>query len=66
MKDPVDLAIVEGVLEVLILCIMVKVIVESGVVDSVYIDMSVGSRKEFSEKGIMPLGIGSMGRIEFL
>ena len=45
---------------------MVEVIIKLGVIDGVYVDMSVDTRKEFSEKGIMPLGISSMGRVEFL
>ena len=42
-ENPVDLAIVQGVLEVLVLGVMVKVIIELGIVDGVYIDMVMGS-----------------------
>ena len=55
--------IVQGVLEVLILCVMVEVVVQTGVVDIVYIDMLVGAGKGFSE-GVMSLGISSVGRVE--
>ena len=37
MEDSVDLVIVQGVLEVLVLCVMVKVIIELGIIDSVYV-----------------------------
>ena len=37
-----------------------------GVIDSVYIDMAVGSGKWFPEEGIMSLGVGGMGRVEIL
>ena len=52
-------------LEVLILHIMVKVVIEVRVIDNVYIYMSMGPGKEFSE-GVMPLDICGMGRIKVL
>ena len=57
--------IVQGVLEVLVLHIMVEVVVEAGVIDCVNVDMAVGAGKGFS-KGVVPLGIGSMGRVKIL
>ena len=63
-EDSIDLAIVQGMLEVLVLHVMVKVIIEAGVVDSVYIDMAMGSGEWFPEEGIMSLGVGGMGSIE--
>ena len=65
-EDPVDLVIVQRMLEVLVLRVMVQVVIETRVVDSVYVDMSVGSGKRFSEKGVVPLGIGGMGRVKIL
>ena len=66
MENPVDSMIVQGVLEVLILHVVVEVIIEARIIDSVYVDVVVGSGKWFPEEGIMPLGIGSMGRVEIL
>ena len=66
MKDPVDLAIVQGVLEVLILHVMVEVVIEARIVDSVYIDVAVGSGEWFSEERVVPLDIGSVGRVKIL
>ena len=37
MKNPVDLVVVQGVLEVLILSVIVKIVIESGVVDGIYV-----------------------------
>ena len=65
-ENPVDLAIVQGMLEVLILRVMVEVVIEVGIIDSVYVDMTMGSGKGFSEKGVVPLGIGGVGNIEVL
>ena len=56
--------VVQGVLEVLIFHIVVKVIVEAGIVDSVYIDMSMGMRKELLEEGVVLLGVSGVGRIK--
>ena len=53
--------IVQRVLEVLVLCIMVEVIIELGIIDSIYVDMSVGLGKGFSKEGIVPLDISCMG-----
>ena len=63
LKDSVDLAIVQRMLEVLILCIMVGVFIESEVIDSVYVDVAVGSGKRFPEEGIVLLGVCGMGRV---
>ena len=52
-------------LEVLILCVMVEVIVEAGVIDSVYVEVSVGAGKGFLE-GVVLLCINSMDGIEVL
>ena len=49
-KDSVDLMIVQRVLEILVLHIVVKIVIEVGVVDSVYVDMSVGAEKGFSKE----------------
>ena len=65
-EDSIDLAIVQRVLKVLILCIVVKVVIEPRVIDSVYVDMVVGAGKGFPEEGIVPLGVGSMGRVKIL
>ena len=65
-EDPIDLAIVQGVLEVLVLCVVVKVIIKVGVVDSVYVHMSVGARKGFSEERVVPLGISGVGGVKIL
>ena len=65
-ENPVNLVIVQRVLEVLILHVMVQVFIEVGVVDGVYINMAVGARKGFSEEGVMPLGISSVGRVKIL
>ena len=58
--------IVQGVLEVLVLHVVVEVVIEVGVVDSVYVHMSVGARKGFSKERVMPLGISGMGRVKVL
>ena len=58
--------IVQGVLEVLILHVMVKVVIEAGIIDSVYIDMLVGLGKWLPEKGVVLLGISGMGGVEVL
>ena len=63
-KDSIDLVIVQGVLEVLVLHVVVEVVIELGVVDSVYVDMVVGMEKGFPEKGIMSLGVYSMGGVK--
>ena len=66
LENSVDLAIVQRVLEVLVLHIMVKVIIEARVIDSVYVDVAMGSGKGFLEKGIMSLDICSVGGIKVL
>ena len=58
--------IVQGVLEVLILHVMVEVVIEAGIVDSVYVNVVVGSEKCFPEEGIMSLHVSGMGCIEIL
>ena len=65
-KDSIDLVIVQGVLEVLVLHVMVKVIIEVGVVDSVYVDMAVGLGKWFPEEGIVPLSVSGVGGVKIL
>ena len=41
----------------MVLRVMVEVVVEMGVIDSVYIDMAVGSREGFLEEGVVLLSI---------
>ena len=53
-------------LEVLVLCVIVEVVIKARVMDSVYIYMSVGVGEGFSEEGIMPLGVSSVGGVEIL
>ena len=60
VEDPVDLAVVQGVLEVLVLCVVVEVVVEMGIIDGVYVDMSVGAGEGFSEERVVLLGISGM------
>ena len=64
MEDSVDLVIAQGVLEVLVLCVIVKIVVEARVIDSVHVYVSVGVEEEFLEEGIVLLGVCSMGRVE--
>ena len=66
MENPVNKAIVQGVLEVLVLYVMVQVIIEVRVIDGIYIDVLVGVRKGFSEKGVMSLGVSGVGRVVIL
>ena len=63
-EDPIDEVIVQGVLEVLVLCVVVKVIIEAGIIDGVYVDMAMGLGKGFSKEGVISLGVSSMGRVE--
>ena len=65
-EDSVDLVIVQGVLEVLVLHVVVEVVIEVGIIDSVYVDMSVSVEKGFSKEGIVPLGVCAMGGVEIL
>ena len=65
-EDPIDLVIVQGVLEVLVLRVVVKVVIKTGVIDSVYIDVVMGVRQGFPEERVMPLGISGVGRVKFL
>ena len=65
-ENPVDLVIVQGVLEVLILHVMIKVVIEAGIVDSVYINVAVGSGEWFPEEGIMSLHVSGIGSVEIL
>ena len=58
--------IVQRVLEVLILCVMVKVVVEMRVIDSVYVHMSVSVGGGFSEERVMSLGVCGMDGVEVL
>ena len=66
LEDPVDLAIVQRVLEVLILRIVVEIVIEAGIIDSVYVDMVMSAWEGLPEKGIISLGISSMGGIKVL
>ena len=66
LKDPVGEAIIQRMLEVLVLCIVVKVVIKMRVIDGVYVDMSVDSGKGSVEEGVTLLDIHSMGRIEVL
>ena len=56
--------IVQGMLEVLVLSVVVEVIIESGVIDSVYVDMVISVGEGFPEKGIILLDVDSMGKVE--
>ena len=47
-------------MNVLVFCIMIQVIIETGVIDGVYVDMFVGPGKGFVKEGVVPLGIGGM------
>ena len=62
-EDSVDLAIVQRVLEVLVLCVMVKVFIELRVIESVYVYVSMGVEEGFFEEGVMPLGVCGVGRV---
>ena len=64
LEYSIDLAIIQRMLEILILYVVVKIVIESRVVDSVYVDMPIGMGKGFFEEGIMPLGIDSVGKVE--
>ena len=65
-EDSVDLAIVQRVLEVLILHVMVQVVVGLRVVDGVYIDVSVGAEKGFFEERVMLLGVSGVDGVKIL
>ena len=56
-EDSVDLVIIQRMLEVLVFCVMVKVVIEWRVIDSVHVDMMVGSRKGFPKEGVMLLDV---------
>ena len=64
LKDPVDEAIVQRVLEVLILCIMIQIVVKMRVIDSIYVDMLVIMGKRFLKGRVMPLYISSINRVK--
>ena len=55
--------IVQGVLEVLVLYVVVQIVIESRVINDVYVDMLMNLRKRFSE-GVMSLGVNSMSRVK--
>ena len=57
VEDSVDLVIIQGMLEVLVHCVMVKVVIELRVIDSVHVDMMVGSEKRFPKEGVMLLDV---------
>ena len=63
-EDSVYLAIIQGVLEVLILCVVVEVVIEVGIIDGIYVDMAMGARKGFSKERVVSLGICGVGGIE--
>ena len=65
-EDPIDLAIVQGVLEVLTLRVVVKVVVEMGVIGGIYVDMAVGLGKWFLKERVVLLSIGSVGGVKIL
>ena len=65
-EDPVDLAIVQRVLEVLILRVVVQVVVETRVVDGVYVYVAVGAGKGFSEERVVSLSVGGVGGVKIL
>ena len=50
----------------MVLRVVVKVIIEMGVVDGVYVYVSVGAGKRFSKERVMLLGVGGMGSVEVL
>ena len=50
----------------MVLRVVVEVVIKARVIDSVYVDVAVGSRKRFSKEGIVPLSIGSVGGVEIL
>ena len=52
-------------LEVLLFCVVVKVVIQSGVVDSVYIDISMGPGG-FVEERVVPFSISGMDRVKVL
>ena len=64
LEDSVDKAVVQGVLEILVLYVMVKVVIETGIVDSVYVDMSMSLREGLSEEKVMPLSVHGMSRVK--
>ena len=64
LQNPIDEAIVQGVLEVLVLCVVVKVFIESRVIDSVYVDVLMSLREGFSKEGVMSLSISSVGGVK--
>ena len=49
-EDSVDLVIIQGVLEVLVLHVVIQVVIELRIIDGVYVDVSVGMRKGFQKK----------------
>ena len=63
MKDPIDGVVVQRMLEVLVLHIMVKVVIQSRVIDSVYVDMSMGLGG-FTEEGIVPFSVDGVDRVK--
>ena len=66
LEDSVDLAIVQRVLKVLILRVMAQVVIETSIIDGIYIYVSVGVEKGFPKEGIMLLGVSGVGRVEVL
>ena len=50
-------------LEVLFFCIVVQVVIEPGIIDSIYVDVSVGMGKGFLEEGVVLLGVSGVSRV---
>ena len=65
-KDSVNESIVQGVLEVLILHIMVKVVIEVRVIDGVYVNILVSPGEGFVKERVISLSVSSMGGVEVL
>ena len=53
-------------LEVLILSVVVEVVIETRVIDSVYVDVAMGVEEGFSEERVVPLGVGGVGGVQVL
>ena len=66
LENPVDLVIVQRVLEVLVLRVVVEVVVEAGIIDGVHVDVAMGVGEGFPEEGIVPLGVSGVGRVKIL
>ena len=58
--------VTQGGLNVLVFSVIVQVIVESRVVDCIYVYVFMGAGKGSLEEGVMVLSVGSMGGVEIL